>query len=217
LPAVVIATEITAFHVMGALLALWAVLLAGLGIMRHNFPGSDAAEKAVMAISAILVAAAIGTGIATSESPAKGESGEQSGAKNKAGEEGSSAPDQGGTQAPDTAPEGGQEEAGSTGQNAPAGKSGQTLKLNADPNNGTTFNTDQLTATAGHVRITMTNPADIEHNVSLEGSGVSEQGETVGHGGASEVEADLKAGTYTYFCSVPGHREQGMEGTLTVK
>jgi hypothetical protein len=191
LPAVVFAVDITAFHVAGAILALWAVVVAGLGIMRHNFPGSDGAEKAVMAISAILVVCAIGTGIATSESPAKGESGEQGNFRNKGGEEGSTAPNQGGTQAPDSAPESGQDAAGSTGQNAPAGKSGQTLKLNADPNNGLSFNTDQLTATAGHVRITMTNPADIEHNVSLEGNGVNEEGETVGHGGASEVEADL--------------------------
>jgi plastocyanin len=217
LPAVVLAVDITAFHVAGAILALWAVLVAALGIMRHDFPSSDAAQRAVMAISAILVVGAIGTGIATSESPAKGESGEQGTFRNKGGEEGSKAPNQGGTQAPDTAPESGQEEAGSTGQNAPAPKTGQTLKLNADPNNGLAFNTDQLSATAGHVTITMTNPAEIEHNVALEGNGVSEQGPTIGKGGASEVEADLKPGTYTYYCSVPGHREQGMEGTLTVK
>jgi len=28
---------------------------------------------------------------------------------------------------------------------------------------------------------------------------------------------DLKAGTYTFYCSVPGHRQAGMHGTLVVK
>jgi uncharacterized cupredoxin-like copper-binding protein len=36
-------------------------------------------------------------------------------------------------------------------------------------------------------------------------------------GGASQVQATLKAGTYTYYCAVPGHRQAGMQGTLTVK
>jgi uncharacterized cupredoxin-like copper-binding protein len=39
----------------------------------------------------------------------------------------------------------------------------------------------------------------------------------VNNGGTSEVDVDLKAGDYTFYCSVPGHREGGMEGKLTVK
>jgi uncharacterized cupredoxin-like copper-binding protein len=218
---IIAATEINAFHVVGALTAVWAVLVAVIGITRHNFPGSDAQEKAVMAISALLVIGSIGTGIATSAS-AEGEHGGSGEAEatdqvNKGGEEGSSAPDQGGTPAPDTEPEGGQEP-GASGQNAPPGKTVQTLKLNADPDNDLVFNTDQLEAKAGHVRLTMTNPAQIDHDVSLEGpGGVDEHGEAVGEGGASEVEADVEPGSYTFYCSLPGHREAGMEGTLTVK
>ena len=67
------------------------------------------------------------------------------------------------------------------------------------------------------VKITLSNPAEIPHNVSLRGNGVNEQGETVGKGGTSEVSAKLEPGTYQFFCSVPGHEQAGMLGTLTVK
>jgi hypothetical protein len=57
---------VNAFHVCGILFAAWALIASFLGITRENFPGSPAAERAVAAISIILAAAAIGTGIYTS-------------------------------------------------------------------------------------------------------------------------------------------------------
>ena len=46
---------------------------------------------------------------------------------------------------------------------------------------------------------------------------MSEIGPVVKNGAVSKVNADVKAGEYTFYCSVPGHREGGMEGKLTVK
>ena len=54
-----------AFHVCGALFAVWAVVLAFLGITREAFPGTDGGARLVGAVSVILAIAAIGTGIYT--------------------------------------------------------------------------------------------------------------------------------------------------------
>lgn len=53
------------FHILGGLLALWALLVAFLGIARENFPGSRPAELAVGVISVVLVACAIGSAVIT--------------------------------------------------------------------------------------------------------------------------------------------------------
>jgi hypothetical protein len=67
---------VNAFHVCGAVLAIWALLVSFLGITRENFPGTDGAARIVGAISVLLVAAAIGTGIYTSAHEKKDEGGE---------------------------------------------------------------------------------------------------------------------------------------------
>ena len=41
--------------------------------------------------------------------------------------------------------------------------------------------------------------------------------EADGGGGSQSKKIDLKPGKYTFYCSITGHRAQGMEGTLTVK
>jgi plastocyanin len=209
------ATQITAFHVVGALLAVWAVVLSALGVMREDFPGKGRGQTIVMGISALLVAGAIGTAIGTAQDEPKGH--EQAGNLNKGGHEGTGQPQQGGGVAPGTGANAGQEPGGNA-QPAPPGGTVTTLLLSADPSGQLRYDKSSLQAKPGTVRITMKNPSPVPHNVSLEGpGGVNKQGPTVSKGGASQVSADLKAGGYTYYCSVDGHRQAGMQGKLTVK
>jgi len=90
------------------------------------------------------------------------------------------------------------------------------VKLSADPSGALKFNTTTLSAKAGTVTIAMRNPAPLEHGIAVEGNGVNKNGKIVGQGSTSVLALQLKAGKYTFFCPVPGHRQAGMQGTLTV-
>ncbi len=58
-------SRVNAFHVLGGLLAVWALVVSYLGITREGFPGSRSQERIVAAISILLVAGAIGSAIYT--------------------------------------------------------------------------------------------------------------------------------------------------------
>ncbi len=114
----------------------------------------------------------------------------------------------------------GAESTATTGSPAPASSPAAgpatSLKLAADSNGELGYNTKQLTAKAGRVTITMTNMSPLEHNVTLaQGSKVLGATPTF-QGGSKSLTLNLKPGTYSFYCSVPGHRAAGMEGTLTV-
>jgi plastocyanin len=99
----------------------------------------------------------------------------------------------------------------------PATGSGSTVSLQPKGDQ-LLFDTNALTAKAGKVTVDFTNDSAIPHNVTLIDSANKTLGETpTFDGGTKSFTATLKAGTYTYYCSVPGHREAGMQGTLTVK
>jgi plastocyanin/mono/diheme cytochrome c family protein len=97
-----------------------------------------------------------------------------------------------------------------------AAKAGKLL-VPTDPNGQLAYVTKVATAPTGSIEIDSKNASSTPHNIALEGSGVNEKGKIVQNGGVSTITADLKPGSYTYYCSVPGHREGGMEGKLTVK
>ena len=108
-------------------------------------------------------------------------------------------------------------DSGSSSSSSGSSGGGENLAISADPSGALKFDKTELTAKAGKVTITMDNPSDVPHAVEIEGNGVEEEGKTVGKGGQSIATADLKAGTYDFYCPVGNHRAAGMEGKLIVK
>jgi plastocyanin len=99
---------------------------------------------------------------------------------------------------------------------APTAEPGGTLQLAADPS-AIAFDRTSLASKAGKVTIDLDNPSSLEHNVAIAKDGAEiATSPTIGKGKTS-VSVELDAGTYTFLCTVPGHAEAGMEGTLTVK
>jgi plastocyanin len=91
------------------------------------------------------------------------------------------------------------------------------LTIPADPGGSTAYQFADAESPAGQVTIKSPNESPVPHDIALEGNGVDEKGDTVQDGGVSEFSVDLQPGEYTFYCSVDGHRQAGMEGKLTVK
>jgi plastocyanin len=111
---------------------------------------------------------------------------------------------------------------GSGSSTAPA-SSGATAAKGSTVNLGVMgsmlmFTTKSLTAKAGKVSIVFTNMSGTGHNVTVQrGTDGKVLGATPTFtSGTHTLSLTLKAGTYTYYCSVPGHRQAGMQGTLKV-
>lgn len=100
------------------------------------------------------------------------------------------------------------------GSDKPAGAKNGVLSIPADPGGQLAYLFKSATATAGTLEIESPNKASIPHDIVIDGKGAGKQ---VSGGGVSEFSANFTPGSYTYYCSVPGHRAAGMEGKLTVK
>ena len=111
------------------------------------------------------------------------------------------------------------EAAGGGGNGGAGGGGGSVVSIETVSSTELAYATEQVSAKAGPVTIEFTNPQELSHDVVVEDA----QGKTVGktallsNGSTTAKLGDLKPGTYTFYCSVPGHREAGMEGTLTVE
>jgi plastocyanin len=186
----VLATEKskTPFYIAGGVLVAWALFISlGIGMRKPDFPQTLGQQRAVMAVSVVLVAVAVSMAVATSGG--------------------------GVSKAASTSP------TATTG--APAapsspGAAASTVALSANPQGQLSYNTRKLSAKAGKVTIEMTNTSPTEHNVTI-AQGTKVLGATPTFtGGKKSLTVTLAPGTYAFFCSVPGHRQAGMEGVLTV-
>jgi plastocyanin len=192
--------SLNAFHICGGLLAVWAIVVTALGLMSESFPKTTSQARLVGALSVLLALGAIGSGIAVGVLEE-----EEEGTEAAAEPAAESTPEANNETVPppdeDTAPAGG----------------GSKLALTADPSGQLKFDKSALAAKAGPVTIDMTNDSPVPHDVAIKGGGVNEKGKVVDGGATSTAAATLKPGKYTFYCSVPGHEQAGMEGTLTVK
>lgn len=192
----------TLFYVCGIALAVSAVVVSFIGLRVKSFPGK--AGPLVVLVFAVLIGGTTTFAVLHAKDEDKAKAAELSKADEEVEEEESSPVEGESREAPAAKPE------------AAAKGPGGTLQLAASPTD-LAFDKTSLTSKPGKVTIDFDNPAALEHNVAIEQNGEEiATSETLAEGKTS-VSADLAPGTYTYLCTIPGHAEAGMEGTLVVK
>ena len=206
----------TPFYIVGGVLVVWALVLSlGIGLRRPNFPGNLRVERIVITISVALVAATVASAVLTSGSPST----HPAVTKDSHVELPYNEPEPTGLPASNTSSTAAPASSTTSTAAAPATApiaGGHSLALAANPGGALEYNTKSLSAKAGKVTITMANMSPLEHNVTVEQSGKILGATPTFTGGTRSVTLSLKPGTYKFYCSVPGHRQAGMEGTLSV-
>ena len=205
----------TIFYILGGCLAALAVITTVVGLRSEKFPGRYAPLVALFFIALI--------GATTTYAVLNGQDEEEARATElaKTGEEVEAA-EENPTAAPETTeaakpaetgkPQGGKPAGGA----APAKGPGGTLQLAAQPTE-IAFDKTALHSRPGKVTIDFTNPSALEHDVAIEQNGKQIAVSPRITNGKTSVSAELAPGEYTFLCTVPGHAEAGMEGTLTVR
>lgn len=102
------------------------------------------------------------------------------------------------------------------GSGEPAVAEGGVLSIAADPGGQLAYVTKAAQAPPGPIELQMPNESGVPHNIVVEGNGVKIESPVVDKG-VAKASGTLNAGDYAFYCSVPGHREGGMEGKLTVE
>ena len=94
-----------------------------------------------------------------------------------------------------------------------------TKTLKATESDGLGYSKSVIKVKHGKVTIKMANPGSnhLEHSIDIKGNGVSAHSAVVQPGKTASVTATLKKGkTYTFYCGVSGHEQDGMKGKIKV-
>jgi plastocyanin len=189
----------TVFYVIGIALVVAALGVSALGLRNRSFPPTRAALAGGVALFVVLVGATTTAAVINARD-------EQEHRENELAAE--AAEEQ------EAAKEEQAQEAGETG----GGEGASALELSAPADGSLAFEPESLEASAGEVTIDFQNPASVEHDVHIEQDGEElAASDLVADDESTTATAELESGEYAFYCAVPGHREGGMEGTLTVE
>jgi plastocyanin len=196
------------FYAFGIGLTLMAIVVSFLGLRSERFPAGRGPFAGLLGVMGLLVVLSCGFAVALARE--EKEHRDEEIAEFRAEEEEEAAAQGEGSEGP----------VEGTGTDEP-GKleppAEDKLDLTSPEDGSLVFDTDILSAEAGEIVIDYSNPSQVPHNVALEeGEKTIAQGETVTGGAVSIAAAELEPGEYGFYCSIPGHREAGMEGVLVV-
>lgn len=202
----------TVFYIVGLIVTAGALLITFAGLRMKEFP-SRGALGGILAVFAALVIATCGLAVAVAREEQDHRRQEQAEAA-KLTEE-SETPSESSEQSEQAATGG--EETGATGGGEAAEGAGGTLELAADES-ALAYDKTELESAPGEVTINFDNPSPIPHDVVIRGEGGEDiAGTDVITQDKATVVAELPVGEYQFYCSVPGHEQAGMVGTLTVQ
>jgi plastocyanin len=201
----------TLFFVLGVTLVVSAVLLAVGGLRSERFPPN----RLVLAAVVLWFVALVGGTTTFSVLNARDEAHEREAEEAQAAKTTTTPTSTTTTSTTSTSTT----STSTTSTSGRGGGGGSTVKISADPSGQLAFEQKSVTAPKpGPVTIDFTNDSPVGHDVHVaDQSGKDLGGTNVITGGSTTATVNLKPGNYTFFCSVPGHEEAGMKGTLTVK
>lgn len=197
------------FFVVGIVLVIAAVGLAFLGIRESDrFPTS----RALMVGGIVLFAAVVATTMAFAVVKSKDEQDKRNAELAKEEPQ----PETSGT-TEGTGATGATGATGTTGTTGAAGAT-ETLDVSSPADGGLVFDPNGLMAKPGNVTITYDNPSPVPHSIAVATSNGNVLGEVQPFTNNTESVqlSNLAPGSYVFYCTVPGHREAGMQGNLTV-
>lgn len=80
----------------------------------------------------------------------------------------------------------------------------------------TAFDTNTITVKPGDT-ITLTNNGFLQHDLYVDGLGIETELLSNGESQTITIPADAEPGDYEFWCTVAGHKEAGMQGTITIE